>query len=117
MEAPTHSDPEIANPHERDAQTFPRLDPEAAERLAAYGTVEQVSRGTSLFSRGQRRIDFFLVLEGSIEIFDTDRHGTPETITVHRERQFTGEVDLFNDRQILVSGRTSSDSRLVRLRV
>ncbi len=116
MEAPTHSDPEIANPHERDAQTFPRLDPEAAERLAAYGTVEQVSRGTSLFSRGQRRIDFFLVLEGSIEIFDTDRPGTPETITVHRERQFTGEVDLFNDRQILVSGRTSSDSRLVRLR-
>ena len=116
MEAPTHTDPENANPHERDVQTFPRLDPEAAERLAAYGTVEQVPRGTSLFSRGQRRIDFFLVLEGSIEIFDTDRHGTPETITVHRERQFTGEVDLFNDRQILVSGRTSSDSRLVRLR-
>jgi thioredoxin reductase (NADPH) len=45
-----------------------------------------------------------------------DDHGRSVVVTVHHARQFTGEMNLFNDREILVSGRTCEDSRVVRVR-
>jgi Thioredoxin reductase len=110
------SEPDPTDPYFRSAQTFPRLSDEMAARVAAYGTEERVPQGTLLFERGQRAVDFFLLLEGSIEIFDFDGCGQPNVLTVHHEGQFTGEVDLFNERQILVSGRAGMDSRVVRVR-
>ncbi|WNG57719.1 cyclic nucleotide-binding domain-containing protein [Archangium gephyra] len=105
-----------SDPYARDAQTFPRLSPEMAERVAAYGTEEWLPDGTLLFQRGDRSVDFFLVLEGSVEIFDCGPHDEPSVFTVHDDRQFTGELDLFNDREVLVSGRTRSDSRVTRVK-
>ena len=104
-----------SDPYERKAQTFPRLAPALAARVASYGSEQMFADGTLLFERGQRSVDFFLVLSGSVEIFDTDVHGTPRVFTTHLERQFTGEMDLFNDRQILVSGRAGGESRMVRI--
>ena len=103
------------DPYAREAQTFARLSPEMAGRVASYGTEESLPAHTALFSRGERSVDFFLVLEGAIEIFETGDHGEAQVFTVHRERQFSGELDLFNDRQILVSGRTAEPSRVVRI--
>jgi thioredoxin reductase (NADPH) len=105
-----------SDPYVRDAQTFPHLSPEMAARVASYGTEERLPGGTLLFQRGDRSVDFFFVLEGSVEIFDLGPHGEPNVFTVHGERQFTGELDLFNDRAILVSGRTGTDSRVVRVK-
>ena len=112
------SAPEVdpTDPYAREAQTFPRLSVDAAQRVANYGVEQGLRKGTMLFQRGQRSVDFFLVLDGSIEIFDVDDHGQPKVFTVHGERQFTGELDLFNDRQILVSGRTGTNSRLIRVK-
>ena len=114
--AQLESEPDPTDPYARRAQTFPRLSEEMAARVVAYGTEERIPKGTLVFERGQRRVDFFLVLDGSIEIFDVDEHGRPNVFAVHHERQFTGELDLFNERQILVSARTSEDSRVVRVR-
>ncbi len=108
------SDP--TDPYNREAQIFPRLSPEMAARIAAFGKEELLAKGTPVFERGDRSVDFFLVLEGNIEIFDLDANGKPNIFTVHSERQFTGELDLFNDRQILVSGRAGMDSRVVRIK-
>lgn len=105
-----------ADPYAREAQTFPLLSIDAANRVANYGVEQGLRKGTLLFERGQRSVDFFLVLEGSIEIFDVDNHGQPKVFTVHRARQFTGELDHFNDRQILVSARTGMNSRVVRVK-
>lgn len=112
------AEPEIdpTDPYAREAQTFPRLSIDAASRVANYGVEQGLRKGTLLFERGQRSVDFFLVLDGSIEIFDQDEHGQPKVFTVHGERQFTGELDLFNDRQILVSGRTGTNSRVIRVK-
>jgi len=107
------TDLEPTSPYAREAQIFPRLTPEMAARIATYGAEEDLPQGTLVFERGQRGVDFFLVLDGSIEIFDTDEHGRPNVFTTHGVRQFTGEMDLFNDRRILVSGRTGVDSRVV----
>ena len=95
---------------------FPRLSAEMCERIGRYGQSELLPQGTLVFERGQRSVDFFLVLEGSVEIFDLNPSGDANVFTVHAERQFTGELDLFNDREILVSGRTGADSRVARLK-
>ena len=110
----TQADP--TDPYVRVGQTFPQLDEDMARRVGTYGSEEDIKPGTLLFERGQRGVDFFLVLSGSIEIFATDAHGQPNVLTVHRKRQFTGEMNLFNDRQILVSGRTGGDTRVVRVK-
>src|SRR5919202_4040832 len=105
-----------ADPYAREAQTFPRLPAEMAARVAAYGTEERLPAGAVLFRRGERSVDFFLVLEGRVEVCDLDERDRPRVLHVHGERQFTGELDLFNDREILVWGRAGADSRVVRVR-
>ncbi len=104
------------DPYAREAQIFPRLTAEMAGRVAGYGAEESLAQGTPVFERGQRGVDFFLVLDGSIEVFDADEHGRPNVFATHGVRQFTGEMDLFNDRRILVSGRAGVDSRVVRVK-
>ena len=114
---PTTADEELdpTDPVNRQTQVFPRLSEDMASRISAYGRVENFAKGTLIFERGQRSIDFFLVLEGSIEIFELDDHGSPIVLGVLSARQFTGELHLFNDHMILVSARTAVDSRVVRV--
>jgi thioredoxin reductase (NADPH) len=113
--AGTENDVEPVDHEARTAQTFPHLDAEMAGRLAAYGTEETLAPGTVIFARGQRSVDFFFVLDGRIEMFDSDRSGAPHVFTTHTEGQFTGELDLFNNREILVSGRTATATRVIRI--
>ncbi len=112
------SDQEVdpTDPWAREAQTFPRLSLEMAERVARYGSQEALPPQTVLFSRGDRGVDFFFVLEGAIEILDLADDGTPRVLRSHREHQFSGELDQFNDRQILFSSRTGPASRVVRIK-
>jgi thioredoxin reductase (NADPH) len=106
---------DASDPYAREAQTFPVLSDDQARRVAGYGHQERLPKGAMVFQRGQRGVDFFLVLEGSIEIYDTGADGSENVFTVHGVRQFTGELDLFNNRQILVSGRTGAPSHVVRV--
>ena len=105
-----------SDPYEREAQTFPVLDADMTARVAAYGEEERVEGGTLIFERGQRSVDFFLILDGELEIFEHASDGTANVFTTHGARQFTGEMDLFNDREILVSGRAAGPMRLVRIK-
>ncbi|RDJ00300.1 FAD-binding protein [Dyella solisilvae] len=103
------------DPMNRREQMFPRLSLEMVQRIAAYGEEESVPGGTVLFQHGQRGVDFFLVLEGLIEIFSLDLHGKDNVFTMHGPRQFSGEMNLLSDRGVLASGRVAVDSRLVRV--
>ena len=111
---PAELDP--ADPYAREAQTFPRVDSEMAARIKQFGSEEDVSAGAMLFERGQRGVDFFLIVAGAVEVFETDICGETNLITVHTPRQFAGEMDLFNDRQILVSARATEATRVVRVK-
>lgn len=104
-----------ADPYVRQAQTFPLLSEEQVARASAFGRIEDLARGMVLFERGDRTVDFFLVHQGCIEIYEDGAAGQPSVFTVHAERQFTGELDLFNDREILVGGRMGTDGRVARL--
>ena len=112
----TGIDPDPAEPDGRVHQRFPILPAEMAARLSAHGSVERVPAGTMLFERGQRSVDFFLVVEGRIDMFDVDLHHRPDIFITLTHNQFTGETDLFSDRQVLVSARAGIDSQLLRIR-
>ena len=108
-----------SDPYERERQTFPVLDDDQVARIAGYGRQEAPADGAVLFDRGDRSVDFILVLEGAVEIFDLDARGEPRVFTTHRAHQFTGELDLFHDRKILVGGRARGEggrpARVVRV--
>jgi thioredoxin reductase (NADPH) len=106
---------DASDPYRREAQTFPRLSQGHIDRIRKFGQEAHFAKGTELFRRGQRGVDFFVVVEGSVEIIDHGAGGDEAPIHVHRDRQFTGELDLFNNREILVSGITGQDSRIIRV--
>lgn len=114
--ANTESKIDPSDPYAREAQIFPRLSEEMAERVAAYGSEELLAADTMVFERGQRSVDFFFVLEGSIEICELDAEGQPNVFAVHGEREFTGELDQFSDRTVLVSACTGVATRVVRIK-
>jgi thioredoxin reductase (NADPH) len=104
------------DPFLRQAQTYPQLNPDQAARVRGHGVEEVFENGRLLYERGQRGVDFFLVLSGAIEVFDFDELGRRYVLTTHRERQFTGEMNFFNHREILVSACAIADARVVRIR-
>ncbi|MGW2689984.1 FAD-dependent oxidoreductase [Streptomyces sp. NPDC001414] len=84
-------------------------------RVTEFGVVEEIPAGTVVFRRGDRTADFLLVLSGRIEIYDDGPDGEPHVFAAHGRHQFAGDVDLFNDREILVHGRMAGNGRVVRL--
>lgn len=69
--------PGPSDPYAREAQTFPRLSRDMVARVAAYGREEHIAPGAHLFGRGERSVDFFLLLEGEVEIYNEDEEGRP----------------------------------------
>jgi thioredoxin reductase (NADPH) len=110
------ADLDPADPALREAQTFPRLTAEMVERVARYGVREVLADGAAIFENGQRSIDFFLVLDGTVEIFDRDKHGVPVVFATLGAMQFAGELHMFNDREVLVSGRVCDETTVIRIR-
>ncbi|MEM8663492.1 MAG: FAD-dependent oxidoreductase [Pseudomonadota bacterium] len=99
----------------RTDQIFPNLSDEEIARCAPFGTRQTLEKGARLFSRGERAVDCFIIVKGNIAIIDRSG-GEAEVITVHGPRNFTGELDLFNSRKILVDGEMGEDGEVIRLK-
>ncbi|MEM7693442.1 MAG: FAD-dependent oxidoreductase [Pseudomonadota bacterium] len=114
MDQPQPQPPKPAGAYARTEQIFPKLSADDIARCLPFGTREPAPVGTRLFTRGDRRVDCFVVLSGSIAIKDTAL-SEGETITTHAAGNFTGELDLFNDRKILVDGVMAEDGEVLRI--
>lgn len=112
--APTAST-EATDAYARGDQIFPVLPAEMVERMVRFGVAECFADGDALFTRGERSVDFFLVTGGTVEILEYDEGGNPRPVHTHQASQFTGELDLFNDRKILVSGIARGETSAVRI--
>jgi thioredoxin reductase (NADPH) len=109
--------PDPTDPYRRTEQIFPRLTADMVRRATTYGEIVDLPKGGVLYSRGDRIVDFFIVLEGAIDILALSTgDGKPDTIlTVHGQHGFTGELDLLNGRETLVSARAEPGTRLLRI--
>ncbi|OBF29337.1 cation tolerance protein CutA [Mycobacterium sp. ACS1612] len=103
-----------SDPHVRESEAFPSLTADQVERVSGFGVVEQLQRGAVLYEPGDRAADFFLVLDGFIEIY-VSRTSMQEVVHTYGQQQFTGELNLFNDRATLVGGRMGCDGCVARL--
>ena len=112
---PTTDEEDSSDPYARPAQTFPHLAPDMAARIRRYGKEERFAAGDVLFRSGDRGVDFFLVTEGAVAMIDTDAHGGEILVTTHDARQFTGELDLFNEREVLVGARAVEPGAAIRV--
>ena len=112
---PTAAEPPRAAPEGQERHAFPQLTEDQVDRCKRFGEVEELDAGAVVFRRGQRSVDFFIPLCTEVEVYDTDCDGAPRVFTTHGRRQFTGELDLFNDREILVSGRVTGAGKVLRV--
>ncbi len=101
---------------ERRAQMFPRLDDAQVARISQQGQRRRVRRGEVLFEAGEVNRRFFVVLAGALEIVQPTSGGEA-ILVVHRQGEFTGEVDLMTRRPSLVRGRMSEDGEVVEFEV
>jgi len=92
-----------------------RFSEEMIDRLRACGVEEVFKASTSLFIRGDRNVDMFVVLDGEIEVFESTGRGDGKIVAVLTEGQFTGELDLLDGRQTLLDCRTLKRSRVLRI--
>jgi thioredoxin reductase (NADPH) len=94
----------------------PILSPALLDRLKFYGNEEVVSESSCLFVRGERDVDWFVILEGAIEIFEGSGNNRGERIVaLLTDGQFTGELDLLDNRETLVNCRAIRPTRLRRI--
>ena len=69
---------------------YPRLSEQQVEALAGLGRRRRVEQGTLLYRQGDRRCDFFVILEGLVAILE----GPDRVIGVHGRGRFLGELNL-----------------------
>src|SRR5262249_42600496 len=98
----------------RRAQMFPVLSQEQVARVAAFAVETRFEPGAIVFDQGDELVPFYVVLEGELEVVHP-RGDAEDPITVHRAREFTGEVNLLTDRRSLARGRAKGS--LLTLRV
>lgn len=106
---------DFSDPYKRQAETFPRFSSEMLERLHVYADEELIAEGATIFERGDRDIDFFVILDGEIEIVAFQPAGATERVVLLAAGQFTGELDLLSSRQNLVGARALMTSRVLRI--
>jgi thioredoxin reductase (NADPH) len=72
---------------------FPRLSDAQIETLARHGERQRVEPGEVLFREGDKRYDFFVVLDGKVMVV-SGYGGEERMIAVHGPRRFLGELSL-----------------------
>ena len=96
----------------RAEQMSPRLTPAQIERVASIGHRRDVRAGEVLFDVGDQNTRFFVVVSGVLDIVRLigDRE---EPLIVHREGQFTGEINMLSARRSLVRARMAGDGAVI----
>ncbi len=80
--------------------------------LAEFGTERVVEVGDVLFRAGDATYDFFVILEGEVEIVRPDREGE-ELLVVHTEGRFLGELNLLTGQRVYLTARVTRPGRVL----
>ena len=98
-----------------DAPMLSSLSPEMTDRLRQYGEVTDFDREATLFERGSRHADLFIVLNGRMELFEEKPGRFCAALATLTKSQFSGELDLLSGREALLGCRTVRGSRILRI--
>ena len=93
-----------SDPWQREAQTYPVLPQEMVDRVRPYGVLEVSQDDSIAFNRGDHDLDLYLILEGEMEVYAEHPLQGRQHLYSYRAGQFSGEHNMFNDRNTLLSG-------------
>ncbi len=94
---------------------FPKLTEEMVERVRSYAREETLPANVPLFTRGERQVDMFVVLDGEVDVSLPTANGEAKVIAHHQRFEFSGELNLLTSQGSLVEARTVKESRLLRI--
>lgn len=92
---------------------FSELQPTQIEQLVSGTRVLDVTRGGTLFNRGDNAHGFYLLLEGQIKLGVISPHGDEKVIGLIQPGQSFGEAVLFLERSFPVYAHATIDSKVM----
>lgn len=92
---------------------FPQLTHDQVSRLKPYGEIENYEGITRIFAVGDNLYDFFVVLEGSVNIYDPYNDAI---IVTHEKYEFTGDNSMLSHRSAQFHGDTSPGTTVLRVK-
>jgi len=84
-------------------------------RVRRYGQEIHLPNDKSLIRLGEQDVDMFVIVKGAIDVYTIDGNLQRSLIVRHLEREFTGELDLFNSHRTMVHASTAAESTLIRV--
>src|ERR1700744_6061096 len=99
----------------KSAPSSASVTPAMMKRLRSYGATASVEPGGHLFQQGDRLVDFFVVVEGELELYERKGRTSCEVASTLVQLHFTGELDLLNDRPTLLNCRAVMKSTVLRI--
>ena len=77
----------------RQQKAFPKLTDEQLSALAKFTSLKTYHDGEHLFKAGDSDFKFFVIERGKVEIIERST-GKRKTVTVHEEKEFTGDISM-----------------------
>ncbi|HEX6387264.1 MAG TPA: FAD-dependent oxidoreductase [Anaerolineae bacterium] len=100
---------EVRTQQETEDVAFPQLSQEQIDKLEPYATLRRFADGETLIEAGETDSRFFVVKEGAVEVVE-ESSGQRRTVAVHRQREFTGDIDIVTRRPALVTAVARGDT-------
>jgi thioredoxin reductase (NADPH) len=101
--------------YERPQHTWPRLTADMLERMKVYGRPDHFDGGAYLFRMGDRNVDFFVILDGAVDILESDGQGGNVLLATLGAHHFTGEINQLSGRGVIVSARVTRPTEVLRV--
>ncbi len=98
--------------YELPADALATLDARALAELTPLGVERAVSVGDELFRAGDESYDFFVLLEGAVDIIRADLEGDT-LLTTYTAGHFLGELGMITGQRLLVTARVSQPGRVL----
>lgn len=104
-----------SDPWRREAQTYPVMPQEMIDRVLPYGDQQIAQEDSIAFTRGDRALDLYLILAGEMEVHAEHPIQGRQYLYSYRAGQFSGEHNMFNDRNTLLSGKLLAGTQYIRV--
>lgn len=94
---------------------YVRLSSNQMASAARYGIQRSYTSTTRLYRQGERAADLYIVLEGTVQTFWSDAITGDEYFIALEPGEFSGELNLLNQRETLIAARALEGSRVLRI--
>jgi thioredoxin reductase (NADPH) len=108
------SDSEIRRlSRQRNPEAFPVLSEEHVRLIAEVGDRRLFSDGDDVWEIGLPMTSFFVVVRGSVEVFQVTGTGDEHQVVLHQPGEFTGDIDLLSSSATVVGARARGETETI----